>query len=812
MAENNFLSGIKVDSFIKANNDQIKETIGAAFGGAQKSVAELIKLQKITVLELKQLNDKGKGRESKDLKKSLDSTLRSIQKENLKMSKSRDATMIKSLKGFFGKTKQNAETKKESRDYFKKENYSKKSNSLLDSINKGINGLLKKNKEEKKESLLSKIMGFAGTLAKVLAVAGLAGFLLTGKKEFLFDMVKQLKWAAKFAMAPFKLLTKIPQMIKGVQTAMKGIQTLGKTISTGFKIAQKMGTRAALEYGARTAAKKIGTKVGETGAKIAGSRMGKLAQRVGGTALGKAVGAHVGSKVAGVGARIASSTVGKKVAGVGAHIAGSTVGKAVGKKVAGIAGSKAVQLGVKTAGKVAGKSAAKVGLKKIPVVGTILAIGFAYQRIKKGDVLGGILELASGVAAIFPGVGTAISFGIDGLLLAKDIAGALKPEAKKADAKASSEASSTKQNLPALGKNMGDSNTLGGGSIKKPKPYNPVKVTPSSVMSSIKRDMASKSVFKIKDKDKDKKVGGIGAMTFGGVGSNFSSAIGSAEGIGGKLTAAAGVGREVFNNVVKGSDGVGWRKASSNVDVSGINPAIWNNFVGMAQEYAQKGGVIDITSGSRSPAKQQALWNEAVRTGRTKYVAKPGRSMHEFGYAIDMDRGDGGALERMGLLSKWHFARPMAHEPWHTELAGLKGQYDSVRSGKMKYSGEQQIEKPGGGVKGNVGDAYSMMKKITPKSVPIPKDLLGGAMDTGVGKLNSLKDMVSAIPSQLSEKTNLPMGDIANKIQNSKPVQVLLGATDINTLAMAIGEAMKKALPTPKNITTPMSGGGRGSI
>ena len=161
----------------------------------------------------------------------------------------------------------------------------------------------------------------------------------------------------------------------------------------------------------------------------------------------------------------------------------------------------------------------------------------------------------------------------------------------------------------------------------------------------------------------------------------------------------------------------------------------------------------------------------------------------------------------------------MNWEPWHTELAGIYGKYADVRSGKKKYTGEagiQQVEKPNGGVKNNVGDAYSMVKKFTPKSVPIPTNLLSGVKDTGMEQLNSLKDnaknALSAIPSQLADKANLPLGDIANKIQNSKPMQVILGASDINTLATAIGEAMKKALPTPKNITTPMSGGGRGSI
>ena len=771
MAENNFLSGIKVDQFIKANNAQIKETIGAAFGDAQKSVAELIKLQKITVLELQQINNKGKGKESKELKKSLDSTLRSIQKENIKMSKARDSSIIKSLKGFFGKSKQNAEVKKESRDYFKKENYSKKSNSLLESINKGIGGLMKKEKKEKKGlmgQIVGALFGALGFLGKALAIGGLAGFLLTGKKEFLFSVAKGLNHMAKAFFGTVKLIFKLPQILGKVFNAVKGIAKVGttlaklpkmmstamKTVGTTMKVVQKLGLRAGAEHLARMGAKTVGRTLGS-----------KVATSLGKTALGK-----------------------KAVIAV----AKSGIGKKIGAKV----GSKAIATGLGVAGKVAAHTAGKTAAKKVPILGAVMGVAFGVMRIKKGDIVGGLLEFASGIASIFPGVGTAISVGIDGILLAKDINSALKSKSTSSSGGGSTSIPKPKSS----GGNIGDA--YGGGSTKKIKKPQPKNLAASGVMGKIKGLLFSKPVFK---DDKKKEKTGLGAMSFGGVGSNLASAVGSAEGVGGKLTAAGGVAAEVFNNAVKGSDGAGWRKANSGVDVSGINPAIWHNFIGMAQEYAQKGGVIDITSGSRSPEKQKALYAEAVRTGRTKYVAKPGRSMHEFGYAIDMDRGDGNALDRMGLLSKWHFARPMPYEPWHTELAGLKGQYDAVRSGKMKYGGEV-TEKPNGGVKGNVGDAYSMMKKMTPRSVPIPKDLLGGGMDAGISKVKEM------IPSQLADKANLPLGNIANKIQNSKPMQVILGASDINTLATAIGEAMKKALPTPKNNYTPVSGGGRGSV
>jgi hypothetical protein len=52
-------------------------------------------------------------------------------------------------------------------------------------------------------------------------------------------------------------------------------------------------------------------------------------------------------------------------------------------------------------------------LKKLPLVGTIISWGFAYTRFKSGDVVGGIIDVLSGIASIFPGVGTAIAIGLD---------------------------------------------------------------------------------------------------------------------------------------------------------------------------------------------------------------------------------------------------------------------------------------------------------------------------------------------------------------------------------------------------------------
>lgn len=52
-------------------------------------------------------------------------------------------------------------------------------------------------------------------------------------------------------------------------------------------------------------------------------------------------------------------------------------------------------------------------LAKIPLIGTVISLGFAYTRFKSGDIVGGVIDVLSGIASIFPGVGTAIAIGLD---------------------------------------------------------------------------------------------------------------------------------------------------------------------------------------------------------------------------------------------------------------------------------------------------------------------------------------------------------------------------------------------------------------
>lgn len=94
------------------------------------------------------------------------------------------------------------------------------------------------------------------------------------------------------------------------------------------------------------------------------------------------------------------------------------------RAAAAFGGKNAAKTMAKTLGKSAAKTGLKTGLKKIPLLGLGVSALFAAQRAMKGDILGAGLELASGAASTVPGLGTAASLGVDGILAARD-AGAI---------------------------------------------------------------------------------------------------------------------------------------------------------------------------------------------------------------------------------------------------------------------------------------------------------------------------------------------------------------------------------------------------
>ena len=95
--------------------------------------------------------------------------------------------------------------------------------------------------------------------------------------------------------------------------------------------------------------------------------------------------------------------------------------KALSKEGAKVAGKQTIKTVAKTAGKNVLKGAGKSALKKVPLLGLGMGAAFGVQRMRKGDITGGLMEFASGGASLIPGIGTAASIGIDALLMGRDV-------------------------------------------------------------------------------------------------------------------------------------------------------------------------------------------------------------------------------------------------------------------------------------------------------------------------------------------------------------------------------------------------------
>lgn len=102
---------------------------------------------------------------------------------------------------------------------------------------------------------------------------------------------------------------------------------------------------------------------------------------------------------------------------------------------------KGIVAGTKTAGAALGKSA----LKKLPGVGVVAGAAFAVDRAEGGDYFGAALEFASGAVSLIPGVGTAASVAIDGVLLERDYEKATEAQPNEAVSAGGAEVTATQK-------------------------------------------------------------------------------------------------------------------------------------------------------------------------------------------------------------------------------------------------------------------------------------------------------------------------------------------------------------------------------
>ena len=102
----------------------------------------------------------------------------------------------------------------------------------------------------------------------------------------------------------------------------------------------------------------------------------------------------------------------------------------------------------------------------------------------------------------------------------------------------------------------------------------------------------------------------------------------------------------------------------SGIDLAGMDPAVKKRLAAVAFEYFNSTGKkIQINSAFRDPKEQAELF---AKYGSPR-AARPGKSKHEVGLAVDMNSADANQATSLGLFDKYGFQRPIASEPWHVE-------------------------------------------------------------------------------------------------------------------------------------------------
>ena len=247
----------------------------------------------------------------------------------------------------------------------------------------------------------------------------------------------------------------------------------------------------------------------------------------------------------------------------------------------------------------------------------------------------------------------------------------------------------------------------------------------------LKRDSKSKTLNAKSNKKAKESSGGYKGGSVGGVSSsgsspstggffsgassffsNIGSSIGStASSLGSSVSGAVSVAKEKIAAFL----GQGF-KTQGGVDYQGMNPQFKKNFELMAAEYkAATGKNILITSGYRSIEKQAELYN-SMPPGM---AAKPGSSLHNFGWAMDINTTNANELASMGLLDKYGFHRPLLAskgETWHIEPKGI-----DKNKIKQNPKAQQDIKKADAKVAtkgGAMGKAPTSSKAMASEGVP----------------------------------------------------------------------------------------------
>lgn len=166
-----------------------------------------------------------------------------------------------------------------------------------------------------------------------------------------------------------------------------------------------------------------------------------------------------------------------------------------------------------------------------------------------------------------------------------------------------------------------------------------------------------------------------GSSTLTGMASAAGRAVGSAgAAVGGAVkTAGAAAGKFVDNVKDIAGNFADFFTLQPSVDMSGVKAPVVKRLKAMGAEYKQRTGKkLIITSAYRSSEKQAKLY-ALYLAGKGNLAAKPGRSLHEKGLAIDINPPQVDQLISMGILGKFGFHRPMSRKDERQHIEPIEG-------------------------------------------------------------------------------------------------------------------------------------------
>lgn len=186
-------------------------------------------------------------------------------------------------------------------------------------------------------------------------------------------------------------------------------------------------------------------------------------------------------------------------------------------------------------------------------------------------------------------------------------------------------------------------------------------------------------------------------------------------------------------SIADGRGATQFLKLQSGVKLDGLNPAFRTNLNGLVEEYGKlTGKFTQINSGFRSMAEQAALYKADPAK-----AAAPGKSLHEFGLAVDIPSATLDEMDKLGLMRKYGFTRPVGGEPWHMEASGIQTDIDGFKNNPTNATAAiaASLGKGGGGfgtidgakkygrdgvLAKQILDATVSAKDATPTPPPIP--------------------------------------------------------------------------------------------